>query len=225
MPPRSRRTDSLSRERIVAATIEILDADGPDALTFRALGARLDTGSGAIYHHVAGKRELLAAAVDAQLAAALDAPAAGDPRTAIRNLALRLFDTVDAHPWVAHQLGADPLQGANRRVTERIGAAVMALRPPEHALFDAASAVAGYILGSASQNAANARSQAPGSPGRDVLLGEVADEWRALDPAEFPFLHRVAGSMSDHNDRAQFLAGLDLILAGIDALGGAQHTP
>ena len=46
------------------AAIEILDKDGEDALTFRALTAHLATGSGAIYWHVADKHELLAAATD-----------------------------------------------------------------------------------------------------------------------------------------------------------------
>ena len=59
-----RRADALSKERIVEAAIEILDAEGEDALTFRALAARLATGSGAIYWHVADKHDLLAAATD-----------------------------------------------------------------------------------------------------------------------------------------------------------------
>lgn len=59
-----RRTDALSKERIVEAAIEILDDEGETALTFRALSARLATGSGAIYWHVANKSELLAAATD-----------------------------------------------------------------------------------------------------------------------------------------------------------------
>src|SRR5580704_3246894 len=57
-----RRADALSKERIVADAIEILDAGGESALTFRALAARLATGSGAIYWHVASKNELLMAA-------------------------------------------------------------------------------------------------------------------------------------------------------------------
>jgi AcrR family transcriptional regulator len=44
-----RRTDALSKERIVETAIEILDADGESALTFRVLTARLATGTGAIY--------------------------------------------------------------------------------------------------------------------------------------------------------------------------------
>src|ERR1700744_1302650 len=59
-----RRADALSKERIVEATIELLDAEGEEALTFRALAARLATGSGAIYWHVADKQALLAAATD-----------------------------------------------------------------------------------------------------------------------------------------------------------------
>ena len=59
-----RRTDALSKQRIVAAAIEILDAGGESALTFRALAARLATGSEAIYRHVASKNELLTAATD-----------------------------------------------------------------------------------------------------------------------------------------------------------------
>ena len=43
---------------------QILDDEGEAALTFRALSARLATGSGAIYWHVANKSELLAAATD-----------------------------------------------------------------------------------------------------------------------------------------------------------------
>src|SRR3954467_13184410 len=46
-----RRTDALSKERIVETAIEILDAEGENALTFRALTTRLATGAGAIYWH------------------------------------------------------------------------------------------------------------------------------------------------------------------------------
>src|ERR1700683_374666 len=59
-----RRTDALSRERIVAAAIEVLDSGGESALPLPHLAARLATGSGAIYWHVAGKNELLTAATD-----------------------------------------------------------------------------------------------------------------------------------------------------------------
>src|SRR4051794_7434739 len=66
-----RRTEALSRERIVEVAVELLDATGEGGLTFRALTERLTTGPGAIYWHVANKDELLGAATEAVIAAAL----------------------------------------------------------------------------------------------------------------------------------------------------------
>ena len=43
-----RREEPLSRERIVAAAVELLDTAGEGGLTFRALTERLATGPGAI---------------------------------------------------------------------------------------------------------------------------------------------------------------------------------
>ncbi len=87
-PRTDRRTEALSKERIVEAAIGILDAAGEDGLTFRTLAARLATGSGAIYWHVADKNELLAAAADHVVARATGRAADGaDPRGAIRALA------------------------------------------------------------------------------------------------------------------------------------------
>ncbi|MET9847008.1 TetR/AcrR family transcriptional regulator C-terminal domain-containing protein [Streptomyces ossamyceticus] len=66
-----RRTEALSRERIVEAAIELLDAAGEGGLTFRALSERLATGPGAIYWHVENKGELLDAVTDAVVADAV----------------------------------------------------------------------------------------------------------------------------------------------------------
>lgn len=73
-----------------------------------------------------------------------------------------------------------------------------------------------YILGVAGQNAANARLHADGTD-REAFLGAVAAQWVELDPARYPFVRRVAARLPDHDDREQFLAGIDLILAGIEA--------
>src|SRR3984957_6433381 len=105
-----RRADALSKDRIVEAAIEILDADGESALTFRALAARLATGSGAIYWHVADKSDLLAAPTDDVVARVMTEGVRGsEPRQAIRAIALGVFDAIDAHPWVGGQLSREPL--------------------------------------------------------------------------------------------------------------------
>ncbi|WP_238008389.1 TetR family transcriptional regulator [Dactylosporangium sp. AC04546] len=213
-----RREEALSRERIVAAAVELLDVAGEGGLSFRALSAQLRTGPGAIYWHVANKDELLAAATDAVLAGALAADPTGEtPEHAIRAVALGVFDAIDVHPWVGAQLARLASQSSVLQVFERIGRQVQALGVPAAAQFDAASALLNYVLGVAGQNAANARSQAPGTSRADVLGAESA-LWASLDPAAYPFIHTVAGQLRDHDDRAQFLAGVDLIVAGMRSL-------
>jgi AcrR family transcriptional regulator len=209
-----RRVDALSKERIVEAAMEILDAEGEGALTFRTLAARLATGSGAIYHHVADKNALLAAAA-AGIVSGVMTGAAGDqePKAAIRAIALGLFDAIDAHPWVGAQLHRRPWT-ALMEIFEAVGGRLDALGVPEHAQFDSASAMVNYILGVAGQNAERARSKVAGTE-RNAFLAEVVAQWTQHDAAQYPFVHQVAAQFRDHDDRDQFLAGIDLILAGI----------
>ena len=49
----------LTRQRIVAAALELLDEEGIDRLTVRALAQRLDVKPPALYWHVRDKQELL----------------------------------------------------------------------------------------------------------------------------------------------------------------------
>ncbi|KAB8165313.1 TetR family transcriptional regulator [Streptomyces sp. 3MP-14] len=232
MAPRTRRTErraeALSRERIVEAAVELLDSAGERGLTFRTLTERLATGPGAIYWHVANKGELLDAATDAVLAAALTptpgradaADAADAPRAEIHAVALGLFDTIDAHPWlagrIAAQLSLSPWRSVAPRVLEALGRQVAALGVPEAHWFTATSALMHYILGAAGLNAANARTAAPETD-RGAVLDATSRAWKELDAGAYPFTRAVADQMRTHDDRAEFLAGLDLVLAGIAA--------
>jgi AcrR family transcriptional regulator len=213
-----RRRGALSKPRIVEAAIEMLDADGEDAFTFRALASRLATGSGAIYWHVADKQELFAAAAD-HVIARVTSKAAGtaEPRKAIRLLALGIFDAIDSHPWVGSQLSRNPWQYAVLRILEGVGGQVQALGVPKHAQFNAATAILSFILGLAGQYAAGARLFTRHTD-RTAFLGAVAAQWAQLDPTEHPFVRQVAKQLPVHDDREQFLAGIDLILAGIDTV-------
>ncbi|MET8997037.1 TetR family transcriptional regulator [Amycolatopsis sp. Hca4] len=214
-----RRTDGLSKDVIVQAAAAILDEGGEAALTFRALTTRLSTGYGAIYHHVANKSDLLAAATEAVITRVLgDAVAGDDPREALRTVSLGLFDAIDAHPWVGAQLSREPWRPALLEIYERIGGLLAVLDVPERELFDAAAALVSYVLGVAGQNAANARLLAAGQGDRSAFLGAVAAQWAALDPERYPFVHRAAAQLREHDDREQFLAGVDILLAGIGAL-------
>jgi len=45
--------------------------------------------------------------------------------------------------------------------------------------------------------------------------GRLSAQWAKLDPEEYAFTRAVAEQMRTHDDRAEFLAGIDLILAGM----------
>lgn len=53
---------------------------------------------------------------------------------------------------------------------------------------------------------------------RGVLLATVAAEWSELDADRYPFVRRAAAHLRDHDDREQFIAGVDIFLAGVATL-------
>jgi AcrR family transcriptional regulator len=213
-----RRTDALSRERIVEAAIALLDAAGEGGLTFRVLTEQLATGPGAIYWHVANKGELLEAATDAVVASALATEPAGSPQEAIRAVALSLFDVIDEHPWLATQLAVQLSRAPGKSVTPRLlesfGRQVSKLGGPEADWFTVASALMYYVLGAAGQNSVNGATATP-TTSRAEFLDAVSTAWERLDPEDYPFTRAVAEQARHHDDRAQFLAGVDLMLSGI----------
>jgi AcrR family transcriptional regulator len=214
-----RREDALTRERIIDVAIGMLDADGEAGLTFRTLAARLETGHGALQWHVANKSELVKAATDVAVIRAVEKPeSAASPREAIHGIALAVFDAIEAHPWVGEQLARPPWRSAMMKIFERIGRQVHALAVPADAQFTATSALLIHIVGAGRQEAMNSHSpEAHGD--RQDFLGHLAGQWANLDPEEYAFTRTVAGQLRDHDDRAEFLAGIDLILAGISQLG------
>jgi AcrR family transcriptional regulator len=215
---RSRRQRSLTREQIIDASIRLLDEGGEGGLTFQALSKLLATGPGAIYWHVADKSDLVTAACDEIIARTMEAKqAGGSPQETIRALALDLFDAIDAHPWVGAALMSAPGQLPMVRIFERIGQQVRSLGVSAEHEWSAVSALLNYILGVAGQNAANAKLAAVQGLERASFLGEVAAAWSALDPESYPFTRSVAAQLPAHDDRKDYLDGIDLLLRGIVA--------
>ena len=56
--------DTLTRDQIVTAAIDLLDAEGLEGLNMRALGQRLGSAATAVYWHVGSKDNLIALAGD-----------------------------------------------------------------------------------------------------------------------------------------------------------------
>ncbi|QHF95287.1 TetR family transcriptional regulator [Streptomyces sp. NHF165] len=214
-----RRTDSLSRELIIRTAIEMLDSGGEKALTLRALTVRLSTGYGAIYHHVADKSDLLATAADEVIAGVMSgAVDDADPRTALRALAVGLFDAIDAHPWVGAEFSRRPWRPALLDFYEGVGRLLDAFGVPEKIRFDAAGTLVNYVLGVAAQNAANARLLTGSGTDRKTFLENAAEQWAQVDPGRYPFVHAATTHLGEHDDREQFLVGVDIFLAGISTL-------
>jgi len=222
MTKNTRRTQrgeaALTRDAIVDAAIALLDSAGESGLTFRALAVALATGAGALYFHVANKDDLLDAACDAVVTRAMaETATAATAEGRLRAIGVELFDAIDAHPWVGAELARAPGNMPMVRILEGIGQQVQAMAVEAHALWPATSTLFSYIVGVAGQNAANARLGQARGLDRSTFLDGVALRWSELDAAAYPFTRSVAAQLREHDDRADFVAGLDLILDGIAA--------
>jgi AcrR family transcriptional regulator len=206
-----RREESLSREQIIEASIEILDGHGESGLTFRTLSERLATGPGAIYWHIVDK-SIIARTLNSPLA---PVTSGSTPQAAIRLFALAMFDAIDAHPWVGSALTYAPGQSPMVRIVECLGQQIRALGVPQKEHWVTVSALLNYILGVAGRNAANGQFARTQGLDRSDFLKAVSIVWSQLDPAEYPFARSLAAQIRAHDDRRDFLAGIDLILRGI----------
>lgn len=207
-------------ESVLTEAVALLDEAGDSALTFRALAARLGGGVASIYWYVASKDELLDRAADFVLDQVLEATEEfvdGDPIDDLRSTAIALFEAVADRPWLgAYFMRNTGNQPNSLRYYERVGQHVLRLGLGPLETFHAASAVIGYVVGIA----ADLGQQPPqevvdGGTTRDEYLSRTVDEWRGLDPEEWPFLHTVLDVFEHHDDTDQFVAGLDLLLAGL----------
>jgi AcrR family transcriptional regulator len=191
---------------------------GEDGLTFRTLSQRLATGPGAIYWHIANKSELLTAACDAIVAGTMEETHSGaKPKANLRALALGMFDAMDAHPWVGSALAQAPGAMPMVRILERLGQQVRAVVVEDESQWAVVGALLNFILGVGGRNAANGQLARARGLDRSDFLEAVATAWSQLDPHEYPFTRSVAGQVRAHDDRVDFLAGIDLILRGIDS--------
>ncbi|WP_213814516.1 TetR/AcrR family transcriptional regulator [Glaciihabitans sp. dw_435] len=217
-PATPRRSEALSKIRIVEAAIGILDAEnsGAGELTLRSVMTQLSTGSGAIYHHVANMDELRAAAADEVLRGALaDIPSDLDADEALRLVGLGIFDSIGAHPWVGAQLTRKPFQPAVVLIWKTIGLQLRRLGLGGPAAMSAGSTLANFILGAAAQYAAGPARVADGKD-RDAFLKDLGEAWSAVD--DDAVVLEIASELGAHDDRQQFMDGIDIILRGMKAL-------
>jgi AcrR family transcriptional regulator len=223
---RERRRASHSLDSVLTEAVALLDESGEQALTFRALAARLGGGVASIYWYVSSRDELLDRAADHVLGDVLDAVEAvgdGEPIEDLRTIAVTLFDGIVDRPWLGAYFMRDTETQPNAlRLYEKLGQQVLRLDLTTRQQFHAVSAVVGFVVGTAAdmgqETPADVRS---GEVGREEYLERYAEQWRSLDPGQFPFIHHVVDEFAHHDDAEQFRAGLDLLLAGLRLQAGA----
>ncbi|GAA5016644.1 TetR/AcrR family transcriptional regulator [Kitasatospora paranensis] len=197
------RTPLLSRERIVAAALALVDAEGLAALSTRRLATELSVSGPSLYNHFATKDDLLDAVVDSVMGEVdlgmFDAPE--DWRAALAAWARSYRAALAAHPNVVPVLA----QGPGRRPNAlRLADAVFGC------LVDA-----GWPRGQATRIGALMRYFITGSALGSFAAGFPEDA--GVYAADYPHLadaHRLA----EHRravDEGAFETGLEALLDGL----------
>ena len=220
-----RQRASLSLDAVLTGAVSLLDEAGQQGLTFRALAARLGGGVGSIYWYVSSRDELLDRAADhvmADVLTAIEPIGSDDPIDDLRSIGVTVFDAIVDRPWLgAYVLRDTGVQEHSLKVYERIGEEVLRLHLTPRQSFHAASAIVGFVLGTAADMGQELpEALLSGELAPDEYMSRVVDQWRALDPAEFPFVHHIIDEFAGHEDADQFRAGLDLLLAGLRLQAG-----
>lgn len=225
-PTRGRRRASHSIDAVLTAAVALLDEAGEPALTLRALATRLGTGVGSIYWYVSGKDDLLERAMDHVLGGVLTAVEeqhrSGDPIDDLRVMAVTLFDAIVDRPWLGGRFMQDiGTQGNALRLYEKLGQQTLRLDLTPRQRFHAVTAIVAVVVGSAADLGQEPPQEVlDGSVGREEFLGRYAEMWRELDTEEYPFLHEIVDEFDGHDDKEQFLAALELTLAGLRRQSG-----
>jgi AcrR family transcriptional regulator len=91
----------LTREKVLRAALEFVDANGLAALSMQKLGAELGVQGMSLYSHVENKDALLDGIVEAMSWEAQPPPAGGGWRDALRFLAAEIRGVIRRHPAAA----------------------------------------------------------------------------------------------------------------------------
>lgn len=208
--------ERLTRRRVLEEALRLVDEEGLEALTMRALAERLSVEPMAIYNHVAGKQGLREG-ISELLWAELEGSVAPDPdwRQSMRSLAQGIRRLAADHPhafplMLATRISPAPGLRAFAAQLEVLRAAGM----DESQAADILRAVVGYACGHTmiELSSLSVRSEDADGSGFDALLA-LARSLPADLPPELAEVARVV-CLSDLN--RQFEVGLEALLAGFD---------
>lgn len=89
----------LSRERVISTAVRVADEKGSAALTMRAIAEPLGVEAMSLYHHVAGREDILDGMVDAVFGEIDLPPRDTDWKGAMRHRAFSARAVLRRHPW------------------------------------------------------------------------------------------------------------------------------
>ena len=202
----------LTRERVIAAALQIMDEEGLEAVSMRRVGRELGVEAMSLYHHVHDKEDLLLGIREQLLSEFIDPGIDGDWELRARRAARSWRQVLRAHPNGIGLISAP----------KRFAMTPTALRPTETALrllreiglsedeaVKAFCALGGFIVGFVMFEIGVTRVSGEGQP---PSPGELT---ATIPTDEFPcFMTSLPYLMSGDIDQ-RFEYGLDLFIAGI----------
>jgi AcrR family transcriptional regulator len=216
--------DTLTREQIVKATIDLLDTQGLEGLNMRALGKRLGAAATAVYWHVGSKDNLITLAGDQVWnEIALPDLSAVDWRTAATRMATDLHAMLTRHPWLVQAFGSYVVFGPGKARHDDHSLAIYEAAGFTGAQADQAMTVVftfvlGNALGPAAVASLTRKLSRDGGNAQELLRDTMA---QAREIAErFPRLRARLGTAAAEFGAAPdntFELGLQAILDGLEA--------
>lgn len=205
---------SVDQQRIIAAAVDLADAEGLEPVTIRRVAQQLGAGTMSLYHYVPSKDAILDGMVD-QVFAEIDLPPSDEPwRPALERRCVSMRGALRLHPWAIGLMDSRRNPGPatlqhHEQVLDCLANAGFSIQATAHtfALLDA------YVYGFALQ-AASLPFAGPAD------LEEIADDLFSEEQAAD--LPRMAQFARDHalqpgyDFEQEFLPGLQVVLDGIE---------
>jgi AcrR family transcriptional regulator len=208
-PDRARRPRGSLTPELILDTAEAVAAQGFDALSMRAVAARLGAAPMALYNHFATKEQLVDALLDRVLGRFVPEPPSEDPIEDLRRFARAHRHLLVTHPWAVAPLFAQPNPGLGAVGIGEHALGILRRIGLTNAL--AVAAFSGVIaINYGWSSFTTARALDPEGPSQDVtaMLGR-------LPRAVFPLTVDVAEEMGAYGSDEHYEFVLDQFLSGL----------
>ena len=205
----------LTRERVTQAALRLMDREGLEAVTMRAVARDLGVEAMSLYNHVIDKEDLMDGIIDLVMGGFQPPVHRDDWREAAREAGREWRRLLKAHPSMIQLLAERSKPMTTVAALDCIECALEPLLRAGLTPHEAANAFhtfGGYIFGFVLMETR----QTFGAPGKDPATPESL---RALFPdmERLPTVAAVFPDMCSTNAEEQFEFGLDLLLMGLQA--------